>query len=72
MARLESEGKTTVAVVVGQVVVGLLAVADPPKPESAATVTALRSMGLEVWLGPNTVAYLSNSINFREPMANTE
>ena len=50
MARLEGEGKTTVVVVVGPSVVGLLAVADTPKPESSATVTALRSMGLEVWL----------------------
>jgi len=50
MARLEGEGKTTVIVVVGSAVVGLLAVADTPKPESSATVAALRSMGLEVWL----------------------
>jgi Cu+-exporting ATPase len=46
--RLEAEGKTPVFVAVGAEVLGLLAVADVPKPEAPAAIAALRRLGLEV------------------------
>jgi len=46
--RLEAEGKTVVFVAVADAVRGLIAVADVLKPEAAATVAALRRLGIEV------------------------
>jgi Cu+-exporting ATPase len=46
--RLESDGKTPVFVAVDRRVRGLIAVADVLKPDAAATVAALRGLGLEV------------------------
>ncbi len=46
--RLEAEGKTAVFVAVEGEVRGLVAVADVLKPEAAATVAALRRLGIEV------------------------
>ena len=46
--RLETDGKTPVFVAVDGDVRGLLAVADVLKPEAAATVAALRRLGIEV------------------------
>jgi Cu+-exporting ATPase len=46
--RLEAEGKTAVFVAVDGTVEGLLAAADRLRPEAAATVAALRRLGLEV------------------------
>jgi P-type Cu+ transporter len=46
--RLETEGKTAVFVAVAGEVRGLIAVADVLKPEAAATVAALRRLGIEV------------------------
>ncbi|MDQ7829186.1 MAG: heavy metal translocating P-type ATPase [Armatimonadota bacterium] len=48
--RLADEGKTPVYVAADGRLLGLLAVADTPKPEAAAVVTALRRRGLEVVL----------------------
>lgn len=52
-AALEKEGKTVVYVSVGKSgVVGVLAVADRPRPEAKDTVAALQRMGVEVSKGP--------------------
>ncbi len=48
LARMEAEGITTVLVGRGARVVGMLGVADTPRPEAAATVRALRGQGLRV------------------------
>lgn len=47
LARLESEAKTTMFVAEGGRLVGVLAVADPIKPETAETVAALHDLGLK-------------------------
>ncbi len=47
-ALLAAQGKTAVYAAVGGALVGLLAVADPVRPSSAATVAAFRKLGLEV------------------------
>uniref|UniRef100_A0AAV1TN94 P-type Cu(+) transporter n=1 Tax=Peronospora matthiolae TaxID=2874970 RepID=A0AAV1TN94_9STRA len=50
MHELELEGKTVVVVCVAKKLVGLIALADAPRPEAAAVVKHLKSMGLDVWL----------------------
>lgn len=47
-AALEEGGKTVVYVAVARRMVGLLAVADRPRPEARETVAALHRMGVEV------------------------
>jgi len=48
MDRLASEGRTPVLVAIDRVASGVIAVADPLKPGSAAAVAALEEMGLQV------------------------
>ncbi len=48
--QLEAAGKTTLFVALGRRVIGLAAVADEPKPTSAAAVAELHALGLEVAL----------------------
>jgi len=48
VARLESEGKTAVLVTWGGQLVGVLGMADPPKPEAPEVVRALQTLGLRV------------------------
>ncbi|KAF1787948.1 P-type ATPase, subfamily IB [Phytophthora cactorum] len=50
MHELELEGKTVVVVCVENKLVGVIALADAPRPEAAAVVKHLKSMGLDVWL----------------------
>lgn len=50
MHDLEMEGKTVVCVVVENSMVGVIALADTPRPESKAVIEHLKSMGLDVWL----------------------
>ena len=47
-ARLQSEGKSVVGVAHGGTLVGLVAIADTVKPESAEAVRRMRAMGLDV------------------------
>lgn len=47
---LEIKGKTAVCVALGHTVVGILGVADTTKPDAAASIYALRSMGVDVWM----------------------
>lgn len=47
-ARLESEGKTVMFLTVDKKLLGALALADTPKPNSAHAIEQLKSMGLEV------------------------
>jgi P-type Cu+ transporter len=52
-ARVEAaaaEGRTPVLVAVDGVAAGLLAIADPVKPESAEAVRSLAAQGIEAWL----------------------
>jgi len=48
LAALESGGKTVVLVARGSQVMGLLGIADPPKPEAAQVVEGLHELGLRV------------------------
>jgi P-type Cu+ transporter len=48
--RLEAQGKTVIRVAIDGVVIGVVAVADTPKPDSAAAISALRRRGLAVVL----------------------
>lgn len=50
MHELEMEGKTVVCVCINEKMVGVIALADTPRPESHAVVSYLKSMGLDVWL----------------------
>ncbi|KAG6623624.1 putative copper-transporting ATPase [Phytophthora cinnamomi] len=50
MHELELEGKTVVVVCVENKLAGVIALADAPRPEAAAVVGHLKSMGLDVWL----------------------
>ena len=47
-AEIAAEGRTTVVVAVDGRAVGLIAIADTPRPTSAAAIAALREMGIEV------------------------
>ena len=47
-ARLADEGKTPVFVAVDDRVAGVIAIADPVKPDSRAAIAALRKLGLQV------------------------
>ena len=47
-ARLADEGKTPVFVAFDDRVAGIIAIADPVKPDSRAAIAALRELGLEV------------------------
>ncbi|DAZ96747.1 TPA: hypothetical protein N0F65_012324 [Lagenidium giganteum] len=50
MHDLEFEGKTVVCVVLENKLLGVVALADTPRPEAKAVVRHLKSMGLDVWL----------------------
>ncbi|CEG36654.1 coppertransporting atpase [Plasmopara halstedii] len=50
MHNLELDGKTVVVVCVDDKLVGVIALADAPRPEAAAVVRHLKSMRLDVWL----------------------
>lgn len=50
MHELEMEGKTVVCVCLNEQLVGVVALADTPRPESQAVVSHLKAMGLDVWL----------------------
>ncbi|MFH0978620.1 MAG: heavy metal translocating P-type ATPase [Candidatus Woesearchaeota archaeon] len=47
---LEQEGKTVMFVAVGKKIIGLVAVADSVKDNSAKAITALKSLGLQVYM----------------------
>ncbi len=47
ISRLESEGKTTMLVSLGEQMIGILAVADTPRPGIRKTLENLRSMGIK-------------------------
>jgi P-type E1-E2 ATPase len=53
---LEKQGKTTIVIAEGKAVVGIIAIADVPKPTARAAVDALHAKGIEVWMmtGDNT------------------
>jgi Cu+-exporting ATPase len=47
---LEVQGKTAVCVAYNSVIVGILGIADVVKPEAMCTVSALKGMGVDVWM----------------------
>ncbi len=49
-ARMEEAGTTVVGVIVDGALVGLLSVADRPKPDAREAIAALRAMGLDIVL----------------------
>jgi len=49
-ARLEGQGRTVIGVADTGELLGLVALADAPRPEAAAVVRALGARGLEAWL----------------------
>lgn len=46
IARLEGEGKTVVVVVDGAQAIGIVALLDEPRPDSAAAIAALKTLGI--------------------------
>jgi heavy metal translocating P-type ATPase len=46
--RLETRGRTVALVAAGDRVLGVLGIADPPRPDAAGSVDALRALGLDV------------------------
>lgn len=50
MWNIEVQGKTAVCVALENEVLGILGIADIPKPEAYLAVTALRSAGVDVWM----------------------
>ena len=57
MYDLQIQGKTAVCVALNKEVLGVLGIADVPKPEALLAVTVLRAMGLDIWMctGDNKV-----------------
>jgi P-type Cu+ transporter len=47
---LEINGKTAVCVALGKAIVGIIGVADTTKPDAAPAISALREMGVDVWM----------------------
>lgn len=47
---IEVQGKTAVCVAVDHEILGILGIADVPKPEAYLAVTTLRSAGIDVWM----------------------
>jgi Cu+-exporting ATPase len=50
MWKLESQGKTVVCISLDYVIIGILAVSDVTKTEAVQTISALRSMNIDVWM----------------------
>jgi soluble P-type ATPase len=50
MWNIEVQGKTAVCVALENEILGILGIADVPKPEAYLAVTALRSAGVDVWM----------------------
>lgn len=71
--RLEAMGRTVIQVAVDRTAAGLLAVADPPRPEAAETVRRLRESGLRVVMltGDNleTARAVAASVGIEEVVA---
>lgn len=72
-ARLESEGKTVMFLTVDKRLLGALALADTPKPNSAHAIEQLKSMGLEVIMltGDNqrTARAIANKVGIERVIA---
>jgi len=68
-----SDGKTPIVIARSGKGLGVLAVADPPRPGSAEAVAELESMGLEVWMltGDNerTAAAMARQVGIKKVIA---
>ena len=75
LAQLSGEGKTTVAVARDGLALGVIALADSPKPDSRDSVARLREMGLEVVMltGDNrqTARYVADELGIARVEAET-
>jgi len=64
MWNLEIQGKTAVIVALNNEIVGILGIADIPKPEADLAIKALKAMGMDVWMltgdNPTTAESLAN------------
>ena len=71
--RLAAEGKTPMFVVVGGEVAGMVAVADTVKPNSAAVISRLKSMGLQVAMitgdNPRTAEAIAKQVGIDRVLA---
>jgi Cu+-exporting ATPase len=47
---LEIQGKTAIIVALDGKLLGILGIADAPKPESFNTIASLRTMGIDIWM----------------------
>ncbi|MEJ1160016.1 heavy metal translocating P-type ATPase [Prosthecomicrobium sp. N25] len=65
LARLEGEAKTAVMVARGGEVLGLLAMADPIRPESAGAVAALKARGIETRMLTGDAAAVAAAVGGR-------
>jgi Cu+-exporting ATPase len=72
-ARLSADGKTPVLAAIDGAPGGVLAVADPVKPDSAAAITALRHLGVEVIMitgdSAATAAAIAREVGVRRVLA---
>ncbi len=62
LERLESEGKTTLAISVDNKVIGLISLADVLKEDSKSAIDALQSAGKEVWLVTGDNERVANAV----------
>jgi Cu+-exporting ATPase len=46
----EKQGKTVIAIAEGKSVVGIIGIADTPKPHARETIAALHARGIDVWM----------------------
>jgi len=66
MKRFENEGKTSMCVTSNGKIIGVISVADIPKPEALSAVSALQHLGLQVWMvtgdNPRTANALARQV----------
>lgn len=62
MIEFENDGKTAMLIAVGGLLSGLVAVADTVKEESFAAITALKGMGIDVWMVTGDNSRTANAI----------
>lgn len=76
IVNLEEEGKTVLILSVEKQIIGLIAFADTLKDDSAKTISALKSIGIETWLisGDNqaTVNSIAKKVNIENVLANAK
>jgi Cu+-exporting ATPase len=62
MHALEKQGKTVIAIAEGKKIMGLIAIADTPKPSARETISALTAKGMDVWMMTGDNSLTANAI----------